>query len=273
MSIDRDIREAAEILATASDAAASCGAGISAESGIPTFRDPGGVWERVNPAEMGTSEGLIATLKSDPQRLLPVFMELLETFESAEPNPAHFALRELEQMEILKAVVTQNIDNLQQEAGSTDVIEVHGNGFRMRCLSCGWNKENPRREMIRSIRDSLDSAESVTFSDFVELMPRCEECGNVMRPDVVMFGEAVKDIPISFEAAKKCDVMLAVGTSGVVYPAAYLPFQAKDAGAKIIVVNPNENAFESICDVYIPLKAGEAMHRIVEEVKRLRGAG
>ncbi|MCF8095515.1 MAG: hypothetical protein K9J79_09180 [Desulfobacteraceae bacterium] len=267
MILGQEILRAAKILAEAENAAASCGAGISAESGIPTFRDPGGVWERADPAEMGTSEGLIATLKTNPQKLLPVFRDLLDTFEQAEPNPAHFALRHLEQMGILKTVVTQNIDNLQQEAGSTDVIEVHGNGFRMRCLKCGRSKCYPRKDMIRRIKEKIQAPDSVAFSDIVELMPKCEECGSVTRPDVVMFGEAVKDIPKSFEAARKCDVMLAIGTSGVVYPAAYLPFEAKEAGARVIVVNPNENAFHRVSDVYIPLKAAEAMDQIVKAVK------
>ncbi|MFP4194632.1 MAG: NAD-dependent protein deacylase [Desulfosalsimonas sp.] len=269
MSIDQEIERAAAILAKASNAAASCGAGISAESGIPTFRDPGGVWERVDPSEAATSEGLIATLKRDPQKLLGFFTELLDTFERAEPNPAHYALKELEHMGILKTVVTQNIDNLHLEAGNTDVIEVHGNSFRMRCLSCAWDGDYSRKELISEIKQKLSSADSFTFSDIVELMPKCEGCGSVTRPDVVMFGEQVKDIPRSFAAARKCDVMLAIGTSGVVYPAAYLPFQAKDAGARVIVINPNENAFQSVTDVYIPLKAGEAMERIVEEVKKI----
>lgn len=270
MTVDPEIRKAAEILAEARNAVASCGAGISAESGIPTFRDPGGVWDRVDPSEVGTSEGLIATLKTNPQRLLPFFMGLLDTFERAEPNPAHLALRDLEQMGILKTVITQNIDNLHQEAGNTDVVEVHGNGFRVRCLSCGQGRGYPRKELIGQVREKLRDSDSITFSDIVELMPKCAVCGFVTRPDVVMFGEAVKDIPRSFDAAAKCDVMLAIGTSGVVYPAAYLPFRAKEAGARVIVVNPNENAFQRVSDVYIPLNAGHAMPRIVEALKALQ---
>ncbi|MFP3981293.1 MAG: SIR2 family NAD-dependent protein deacylase [Desulfobacterales bacterium] len=269
MTIDQEIQRAAEILAGAKNAAASCGAGISAESGIATFRDPGGVWERVNPAEVGTADGLMATLQRSPEKLLPFFRELLDTFEQAEPNAAHVALRDLEHMGILKTVVTQNIDNLHLEAGNTDVVEVHGNSFRFRCLSCAWTRNFPRRELIRQLREKVASAEGFTLSEIIEIMPKCQQCQSVTRPDVVMFGEAVQEIPRAFDAARKCDVMLAVGTSGVVYPAAYLPFQAKEAGARVIVINPNENAFQRVSDAYIPLKAGEAMPKLVEAVKSI----
>lgn len=270
MSIDQEIQKAAGILAGARNAAASCGAGISAESGIATFRDPGGVWEQVNPAEVGTADGLMTTLRNNPEKLLGFFRDLLDTFEKAEPNPAHLALHDLEHMGILKTVVTQNIDNLHQEAGNTDVVEVHGNGFRFRCLSCSWRRDFSRRELIRQVREKIDSAGGFNLSEIVELMPGCGQCSSVTRPDVVMFGEAVQDIPRAFEAARTCDVMLAVGTSGVVYPAAYLPFQAKDAGAQVIVVNPNENAFQQVSDAYIPLKAGKAMPGIVDAVRAIR---
>lgn len=272
MTVEAEIQKAAEIIADSSNAAASCGAGISAESGIATFRDPGGVWEKLNPAEVGTTEGLLQTLHTNPGKLIPFVLELLDAFEQAEPNAAHFALGELEKMGILKTVITQNIDNLHQEGGNTDVVEVHGNGFRLSCLSCGGVQEKPRKELIRETREKLNAMTDFSMAAIAALMPCCTQCQSPTRPDVVMFGESVKDIPRAFAAARKCDVMLAIGTSGVVYPAAYLPFDAKEAGARVIVVNPNENAFHRVADAYIPMTAGQAMPKLVEAVKAIRGA-
>ncbi|MFO7839347.1 MAG: Sir2 family NAD-dependent protein deacetylase [Desulfosalsimonadaceae bacterium] len=273
MSTEEEIRKAAEILSGAKNAAASCGAGISAESGIATFRDPGGVWDKLNPAEVGTATGLINALNSNAPKFIPFFVELLEAFEQAEPNPGHIALGELEKMGILSTVITQNIDNLHREAGNTDVIEVHGNGFRLACLSCANTDTCDRKELIASVKEKIQALTEYslsTLSTLSTLLPKCSSCGKIMRPDVVMFGEMVKDIPRAFDVAKKADAMLAIGTSGVVYPAAYLPFEAKGAGAPVIVVNPNENPFARISDAYIPLKAGEAMPQILDAVKALR---
>ncbi len=271
--IDTQIRKAAEILAKASNVAASCGAGISAESGIATFRDAGGVWEKLNPAEVGTAEGLMESLMIRPEKLIPFVLELLDAFEAAEPNAAHLALGELERMGLLKTVITQNIDNLHHEAGNTDVIEVHGNGFRLSCISCGGLQVHERKRLIRETREKITTLADFSISGIAGLMPACSVCRSFMRPDVVMFGETVKDIPRAFAAARNCDVMLAIGTSGVVYPAAYLPFDAKEAGARVIVINPNENPFASVSDAYIPMNAGEAMPKLITAIKEIRKAG
>lgn len=270
MNIIPEIEKAAKILAGAEHAVASSGAGISAESGIATFRDPGGIWDRLNPAEVGTVDGLMEMLATNPQKLLPFFMELLDALDRSEPNPAHRALYELEQLGILKTVITQNIDNLHHEAGNTDVIEVHGNVFRLSCISCRRTESRGRRVLISRIREKIAQMTEFTLPAIKEMMETCAYCGSIMRPDVVMFGEAVRDIPRAFSAARNSDVLLAVGTSGAVYPAAYLPYEAKDAGARVIVINPNENAFSDISDVYVPLKAGGAMAEIVEAVKLIR---
>jgi NAD-dependent deacetylase len=267
MNTVMEIRRAANILANAKRVVASCGAGISAESGIATFRDPGGVWETLNPAQVGTAGGLMNTLTSAPQKLIPFFIELLETFKKAEPNPAHLALGELERMGILTTVITQNIDNLHIEAGNTNVIEVHGNGFRIRCISCGSVERMERKKLITETLKKVKKMTEFTLESVAALLPMCRNCLSPTRPDVVMFGEMVMDIPQAFSAADKCDVLLAIGTSGVVYPAAYLPFNAKKAGAKVIVINPNENPFFEVSDVYIPMKAGEAMGEILKDIK------
>ncbi len=269
MNTEMEIKKAANILANAKRTVASCGAGISAESGIATFRDPGGVWEKLNPAEVGTADGLLSTLTNNPHKLMPFFIELLETFQNAEPNPAHLALGELERMGILQTVITQNIDNLHIEAGNTDVIEVHGNGFRIRCISCGGSERLQRKQIIKDTLKKVRDIKEFTLETIVSLLPPCRNCLAPTRPDVVMFGEMVKDVPQAFDAARKSDVLLAIGTSGTVYPAAHLPFHAKESGAKVIVVNPNENAFSAVSDIYIPMKAGAAMEEIIQAIRRL----
>ncbi len=271
MSTDRAIERAAEILAEASNAVASSGAGVSAESNIATFRDPGGIWDRLNPAEVGTAEGLLHTLTHNAKALVPMFIELLDAFAAAEPNPGHIALSDLEKMGILHTVITQNIDNLHQEAGNTKVVEVHGNGFRLVCLACHHRCDRKRRELIGETKEKLSALTDHSLERLMTVMPQCERCGAVMRPDVVMFGEAVQGLPEAFSAARNCDVLLAVGTSGVVYPAAYLPFEAKKEGARVIVINPNENAFAGVSDVYIPLPSGQALPRIVQIIKTAKG--
>ncbi|OQX61167.1 MAG: hypothetical protein B5M56_09860 [Desulfococcus sp. 4484_241] len=262
------ITKAAKIIAGASRAVAFCGAGISAESGIATFRDPGGLWDRLDPVKTGSTRGLIDTLARTPEKVVPVFVDLLDALGAAQPNPGHKALAELERMGILASVITQNIDNLHQEAGNTRVIEVHGNGFRLRCLSCGNIETRDRRELIRETKEKLTSVSGYDLDTLFSLMPVCTECGSVMRPDVVMFGEPVMHMTQAFAEARACDVMLALGTSGAVQPAAWIPVEAKQAGARVIVINPNEDSFSAVSDIYVPMKTGEALPMIVELVKK-----
>ena len=266
---EKEIEEAASILSRATRAVAFCGAGVSAESDIATFRDPGGLWDRIDPMEMGTSAGLVNALAKNAAQLMPIFFELLDSFEKAKPNPGHIAMSELEKMLILKYVITQNVDNLHSEAGNTQVIEVHGNLFRMRCLSCGSIKNVERVPFIQNLRKKLSEITEFTLTGLAGLAPTCSECGFMMRPDVVMFGEAVQDLTRASQASREADAMLVLGTSGVVYPAAYFPVEARGAGAKIIVINPTENSFVEVTDVYIPMKTGEALPAIVDRIKQM----
>ncbi len=262
-----EIEAAVSILSKAKSACASSGAGISEESGIPTFRDPGGIWEEINPIEAGTARGLVNALEKNAEKIIPIFLKMLGSFEQAEPNPGHTALFDLEKMGILKTVITQNVDNLHKEAGTSDLIEVHGNLFRMVCLRCGWQKMVDRKSFVRSVRDKLKSFTAYDFNSLISLADVCDQCDSIMRPDVVMFGEAVKGLRRAFNASLNSDVMLVLGTSGVVYPAASFPIEAKKAGARIIVINPSENGFQNYTDVYIPMKTGEALPIIVEKIR------
>jgi NAD-dependent deacetylase len=268
---DNEINRAASLLSKSAGSAAFCGSGISAESGISTFRDPGGLWDRVDPYETGTVEGLIDTLGSRADKIMPIFFELLDTFEKAEPNPGHRALADMETMGIVKTVITQNIDNLHHEAGSSNVIEVHGSLFRLRCISCDKKRSVDRRQFIRDIRKKLKALKDFSIASLLTIAPVCGACGSLMRPDVVMFGEGVQRMPEAFHSASECDILLALGTSGVVYPAAAIPQEARKRGAKVIVVNPNENAFSLISDVYIPMKTGIALPEIVSRIKEMAG--
>lgn len=264
----KEITQAAELLVKTKNAAAFCGSGVSEESGIATFRDPGGIWDRINPMEVGTPDGMISVLNRNPGKILPVFMELLDVFEKAESNPGHRALAELERLGILKSVITQNVDNLQQEAGSSSIIEIHGNLFRQVCVSCGKRFMFDRKSLVADLKKRLGAMKEFTLPGLLTLVPRCRECDSIMRPDVVMFGEAVQNLPHAFNVAQSCDVILVLGTSGVVYPAAELPFDAKRQGASVIVINPNENAFSDITDVYLPMKTGKALPAILDVIKK-----
>ncbi len=225
------------------------GAGVSAESGIPTFRGPGGLWERFRPEDLATPEAFAR----DPRRVWAWYKWRLGIVLSARPNPAHLALAELERMGLLEAVITQNVDGLHQEAGSKRVVELHGSLRRARCTRCG-------------LRISLEAVPS-------EDLPKCPSCGGLLRPDVVWFGE-----PLPSDAweeavrlAATCRCMLVVGTSGTVYPAASLPFLAKERGAAVVEVNVNQTPITEIAVVSLRGRASEVLPLLVSEVKRLLG--
>ena len=260
-----DIDRASAIVAGSRRLVAFTGAGVSAESGIPTFRDPGGLWDRFSPDDFGTGGLSMLTGLSSVGR--GFVQEMLDTFSQAGPNPGHLALSELERMGILRSVITQNVDNLHIEAGNTRVIEVHGNFYRFRCLVCGERFKLQREELLSLMRRIAEASGEM---DLQRLIPTCR-CGGIARIDAVGFGEPVLDFLEAEAEAESCDVMLAMGTSGVVTPAAFLPHYAKGAGATVIEINSTECCFPRICDIYIPEKTGVALPRIVEVVKGMVG--
>ena len=225
------------------------GAGISVESGIPDFRGPSGLWEKFDPMEYATIDAFIA----NPQKVWAMLKEMGSLVERAEPNPAHIALAQLEKMGLLSSIVTQNIDNLHQAAGSKRVIEFHGNSSKLLCLSCGR---------------LVDQKEIVLES----LPPRCS-CSGVLKPDVVFFGEAIpwKAHLEAKEEAGSCELMLVVGTSAVVAPACDLPLIAKRAGATIVEVNLEETQLTQYITHWI-LK-GSASILLQALVKEIMSAG
>ncbi len=241
------IHRAAQALRGARKTIALTGAGISAESGIPTFRDPGGLWDRYDPEEYATIEAFRRT-PGKVWRMMKDFTEL----KTARPNPGHYGLAQLEQMGFLRCIITQNVDNLHQDAGSRDVIEFHGNMRQVICQQC--DKTLPLEDI------SLET-----------LPPYCS-CGGVFKPAGVFFGEPIPMHAMlrSQEEAQSCEVILVIGTSAVVYPAADIPRVAKEAGAHVIEINPERTDLTSgVSDFLIQEKAGVAIPRIVAAIRAM----
>ncbi len=250
------IKQAAKIISSSRKGVAFTGAGISAASGISTYRDSGGLWDRYG------TQGILNVLAKHPDKTHEILDGFFSALEKARPNPAHLALAQLEEMGHIEAVITQNVDNLHREAGSKSVYELHGNLFRFRCMTCG-KKQGPQREaFFEMIRPVLDRADTFSLEALLTAFPVCE-CGGMTRPDFVSFGEAVQDLPEAKIAAQTCDVMLVIGTSGVVYPAAALPEIAKSAGAYLIEINWKKSELTSLCDLSIRTQATEALPLIL----------
>jgi NAD-dependent protein deacetylase/lipoamidase len=240
------VARAAELLSTARRGLALTGAGVSAESGIPTFRGEGGLWTKYDPVKVASIDYFMA----DPSAYWKVSKDRGRVALAARPNAGHHALASLETAGNLVAVVTQNTDGLHQESGSRRVIEVHGSGRTVQCLDCG-NRE-PRGE----VQARLD----------VEMPPRCKVCGGVfLKPTVVLFGEPMPQAAIkeAFALARDADVMLVVGSSLVVYPAAEVPLIAVRSGARMIVVNAEPTPFDELAEVVLHGKSGEVLPEIV----------
>lgn len=265
--MERQLHEMASIIARAKNLVAFSGSGVSAESGIPTFRDPGGLWDRFDPDQLATGGDTLSMLSGLSTVGREFLQEMLTTFEQAKPNPGHLALAELERLGILRSVITQNVDNLHSEAGNTRVIEVHGNIYRFRCLVCGRTFKLAKEELLATMRRIVEM-EELDVASLSNLIPECQ-CGGQTRFDVVNFGEPVQDFPQAEHEARSCDVMLALGTSGVVTPAAFLPGYAKRAGATVIEINATGSYFPQIVDFAIEEKTGEALPRIMEAVREI----
>lgn len=243
----REAREIAGLLRAARAAYVLTGAGVSTESGIPDFRSPGtGLWATSNLADYLTLE----VLEKNPRQFYEVALPALDMFRKAAPNPAHVAIAELEAMGYIRGVITQNIDGLHQRAGSRRVWEVHGHLRTVSCMRC-------RR------RQPFDVA--VACYERGELPPRCGVCGHVLRPDVVLFGEALtRDFfDVVDELYGGCDFMLVVGSSLTVYPAAGLVTRARN----LAIVNLEPTPYDGQARVTVREKAGVVLPRVVEVLK------
>jgi NAD-dependent deacetylase len=217
------------------------GSGISAESGVPTFRDAQvGLWERYDPQELATPEAF----ERDPDLVWSWYSWRRELVREADPNAAHLALVDLERHAPRFTLVTQNVDGLHGRAGSENVLELHGNILRTLC-----------------------SVERLPIEpdEQTEGTPVCPNCGAPLRPDVVWFGEALpeEEILAASEAVRECDLFLSIGTSSAVYPAAALPYDARAAGATVVEINPDETPLTEVADLSLRGKAGEILPSLV----------
>jgi NAD-dependent deacetylase len=257
------VEEAADLLAEGG-VVAFTGAGISAESGIPTFRDPGGLWDRFDPAAFGTWQGLGRLAATRPHALAAFLGELRRVLAEARPGPAHLALAEMERAGFVDAVVTQNVDGLHQEAGSGHVVEVHGSFLRRACLSCGRRTPTSRHALVEDLDRAIFRLRSAYVAEVTAILPTCPACGGPARPDFVAFGEAVQGYEEAERLVVGCRVLLVIGTSGEVLPVAGLPSDARQAGAVVVEVAPGETDVEA--DVLVRGPAGEVLPRLAAVV-------
>jgi len=237
----RDLEHAAEVLANARRGVALTGAGVSTESGLPDFRSPSGLWAGVDPLEVAT----LTAFRRAPEKFYDFYRTRLAMLAGARPNPAHHALADLETKGMMSAVVTQNIDGLHQAAGSRRVIELHGNLREAACPDCGW----------------IGSITVVTEALARESLPRCERCGRRVKPNVVLFEELLPRDAYS-EAERACreaDLLLVVGSSLQVTPAAWLPVVAQRAGVPLIIVNDEPTPFDDLASVALRGRAGQIL--------------
>ena len=254
MRLEEKIKQGAELIHQSRRMVAFTGAGHSTQSGIPDFRSPhSGLWEKDDPMLVAS----IWAFRLNPKNFYDWIRPMVDTLSNAEPNPAHDALADLEQLGHLRVVITQNIDDLHQQAGSRRVLELHGHLREATCVRC-YKKISADPAVVRLIHNGQ--------------VPRCE-CGGVMKPDVILFGEQlpIRVLNQAMDEARRCDLILVAGSSLEVTPAADIPFLAVDSGAKAIMVNLEPTAFDSRADVVIHGDVTEILPRLVETVSAMDG--
>lgn len=240
-------RQAAMKIVNSKSTVALTGAGISVESGIPPFRGKHGLWSKYDPSEYAHINGF----RKDPGKIWEMLRELIETCYTAEPNRAHISLARLERMGLLDGIITQNIDGLHQRAGSREVVEFHGGNTTLSCTEC--KKSYPTEEVS------------------VKLIPPKCVCGGVLRPDFVFFGEQIPHSCLrkALELSKMCELMLIIGTTGIVNPSAQMPYVARSTGATLIEINPETSAFTDLIDIYLRGNAEETMDLILDNILKM----
>ncbi|MDY6834023.1 MAG: NAD-dependent deacylase [Chloroflexota bacterium] len=252
-----DIDRAVELLSHAKYVVALTGAGVSVESGIRPYRGPDGLWTEYGEPPMNRYDSTFRDPKKGWEMIMSgeifsseMMSKAAEAFRNAAPNSGHYALAELEDMGILKCLITQNVDNLHRVAGSKNLAEIHGNLYLMRCMQC--NNRYGFMEISLEV-----------------LPPTCPKCGGAVKPDGVMFGEPIPSDVLTKcqEETSKCDCMLTVGTTGLVYPSAGFPRMVKSRGGTLIEVDVRDTEITPSCNVSIRGKSGEIMSLIVSRIK------
>ncbi len=242
-----DYVRAAKLIKNASHAIVFTGSGISVDSGIPTFRGIDGVWRKIDPAKVATPEAF----RRDPFFVWEWYRLRINSILKARPNIGHKILAKWEKKGLIKYVITQNVDNLHQAAGTKNVIELHGNILRIRCVECDYTEE--------------------IYKELSPGVPRCKVCGEIMRPDVVWFGEPLDPniLARAFNIAARSDLILSIGTSALVYPAAAIPIEGWRRGAKIIEINPEETGITEYAEISIRDTSSNALRLIDRELSKL----
>jgi NAD-dependent deacetylase len=237
------------LLERADSVAVLTGAGVSAESGVPTFRDPGGLWSRFKPEELANVDAFMR----NPDLVWEWYSYRREVIAGVQPNAGHDALAGMETLIPDFTLVTQNVDNLHQRAGSADVVELHGNIERSFCMDC--------RAPVGMI--DLPASKEV---------PHCAQCGGLIRPDVVWFGEMLpgEQLRRASDAAARCQLFLSIGTSGEVYPAAQLPGLAREHGAYVVEINPRASSIAHRMHECIEAPSGVVLPLFVDVIRRSR---
>lgn len=229
------------------------GAGVSTESGIPDFRSPGGIWSKYDPEDF-TIQRFLNSL--DTRKSFWKVSAEGELLMEAEPNPAHYAIAELHQLSKLDCVITQNIDNLHQKAGVPEdrVLELHGNMQWVVCLGC--RSRFPLFQILQKVKGGIE-------------VPDCPDCQGILKPDVVFFGEALSQETLreATRRSQNCDLFIVIGSTLVIYPAAYMPTYAREAGARLAIVNLTPTPLDHYATVVIRGKAGDIMPRVMERVR------
>ncbi|NHJ22404.1 MAG: NAD-dependent deacylase [Candidatus Lokiarchaeota archaeon] len=250
----KKIQKAASLLLNSKEAIVLTGAGVSTESGIPDFRGEGGIWEKYKPEIYGN----ISAFLKNPAKFWEMAQKIAPNLFKAKPNPGHYALAELEKLGIIKAVITQNIDELHQKAGSIIVYEIHGSVNRFNCVAC--NASYTKEQILRKLKKEKKGG------------PSCEYCAAPLKPSAVLFGEPLPRFE-KFQSqalAQKADVMLIAGSSLSVAPACYLPLYTLRENGKLIIVNDQPTDLDDKAEVVIHHKTGAVLPLIVEEIKRLQ---
>jgi NAD-dependent deacetylase len=252
--LDAELERAASLVAASRRGVAFTGAGVSAESGIRTYRGQDGLWKEFDPYKVASIE----YFRRDPSAYWSVAQKSWQMMRQAEPNPGHFALVELEQIGRLAGVVTQNTDGLHGDAGSRILIELHGNGRSVRCLDCGATEQRA------DVQARLGR----------ELPPHCRTCGGIhIKPQVVFFGEAMPQgaMAEAMRLARQCDLMVVVGSSLQVYPAADVPAVALEQGTPLMIVNDEPTPMDVGATVVLRGRSGELLPEILRRVRRHTG--
>lgn len=238
-----DYQLAAELIFKSKNTVLFTGAGISVESGIPTFRGENGLWSKYNPSFL-----LMDNFRKNPKKSWELIYEIFyEFFDQANPNDAHYIIAEFEKRGLIKGIITQNIDNLHQKAGSKKVIEYHGTSQTLTCLNC--NQKFKSNAVINKVK----------------LPPLCPDCGGLLRPNFVFFSEPIpaKAQIVSNKYASTAELFLLVGTTGEIMPASLVPYLAKQSGTSIIEINIERTKFtQTIVDVFLQGKATEVFMKL-----------